>query len=188
MKRVFIVHGWEGTPEKDWMPYLKHELVKRGFDAIVPRMPNTENPKMDEWVPYLNSQITNPDENTFIVAHSLGCITTLRVLEDFDDKQKIGGAIFVGGFGHDLNYKDYNGELASFFEKPIDWEKIKTRANKFVVIHSEDDEWVPVLHNKIYKDKLAAESIVLNGFGHFTAEEGSTEVPIVLQKLLEIAK
>ena len=28
MKRVFIIHGWDGYPEEGWFPWLKEELEK----------------------------------------------------------------------------------------------------------------------------------------------------------------
>jgi len=33
-KRVFLIHGWEGSPEEGWRPWLKKELEKRGFKVI----------------------------------------------------------------------------------------------------------------------------------------------------------
>ena len=35
MKRVYIIHGWEGYPEEGWFPWLKKELEDRGFDALL---------------------------------------------------------------------------------------------------------------------------------------------------------
>jgi len=151
-------------------------------------MPNPDTPNLDKWLSKLKEAIVDPDENTYLVGHSLGCIAILRFLESLDEDQKIGGVIFVAGFGHDLEYEGYKGELSSFFASPTDWNKIKTKANKFVIIHSEDDPWVPIEHSKIYEEKLGAESIILNGYGHFTDGDGVTELPIVLSKLLEIAK
>ena len=29
MKRVFIIHGWEGHPENAWFPWLKKELEQK---------------------------------------------------------------------------------------------------------------------------------------------------------------
>lgn len=188
MKRVFIIHGWEGNPNEGWFPWFKKELEQERFEVVIPAMPNSDTPVFDEWLLKLKGEIKNPDKNTYLVGHSLGCITILRFLETLNDDQKVGGAIFVAGFGHDLEYKGYKGELSSFFETPIGWNKIKTKANKFVIIHSKDDEWVAIEHNKIYEEKLGAESVVLNGFGHFTGDEGVTQVSIVLEKLLEIAK
>ncbi len=44
MKRVFIVHGWDGYPTEGWFPWLKAELEKRGFTVAVPAMPHPERP------------------------------------------------------------------------------------------------------------------------------------------------
>lgn len=188
VKRVIIVHGWEGSPGGDWMPWLRNKLKNKGFDVIIPAMPNPDVPIFNDWLDKLKNEIANPDQNTYLIEHSLGCITILRFLESLRDKQKVGGVIFIAGFAHDLEYEGYKGELHSFFETPVNWNKIKSKANKFVIIHSKDDEWVPVKHNRIYQEKLGAESIVLDGYGHFSGDEGVTEVPVVLEKLLEIAK
>ena len=37
MKRVVIVHGWGGSPEDNWIPWLRKEMEKGGFEVIVPR-------------------------------------------------------------------------------------------------------------------------------------------------------
>jgi esterase/lipase len=36
MKKVFIIHGWDGYPEEGWFPWLKKELEKKGFSVFVP--------------------------------------------------------------------------------------------------------------------------------------------------------
>lgn len=182
MKRVILVHGWEGTPEKDWFVWLKKELEKRGFTLIVPAMPNTMNPTMDEWMPYLSQVVSTPNEDTYLVGHSLGCITILCYLETLQDNQKIGGAVLVAGFGHNLEYKGYENELISFFKTPVDWEKIKKHCNTFVTFHSEDDPYVPVKHGVLFQQKLNAKSIVQQGMGHYNEKE----YPIILEELLKL--
>lgn len=39
MKKVYIIHGWEGYPEENWLPWLKLELESGGFEVNVPQMP-----------------------------------------------------------------------------------------------------------------------------------------------------
>ena len=51
MKRAIIVHCWGGTPNYCWYLYAKHELERAGFEVEVPAMPNTDNPKLAEWLP-----------------------------------------------------------------------------------------------------------------------------------------
>src|SRR4030066_2505824 len=97
-KRLIIVHGWEGYPEEGWFPWLKKEMEKRGWEVQVPTMPNANNPKLYEWLSFLQQITGKTDENTFMVGHSLGCITILRFLETLSDKESIGTIILVAGF------------------------------------------------------------------------------------------
>lgn len=187
-KLAFVIHGWEGYPEGSWRPWLKNELEKRGFRVFVPAMPDTANPTMDKWVPYLAKIVGNPDRNCYFVGHSLGCITILRYLETLGEDQKIGGAVLVAGFGHDLEYEGYKDELSSFFSKTINWKKIKSHCSKFIAIHSDDDPYVPIKHNTFFKEKLDAKSIIMHKKKHFSGDDGIMELPIVLDVLLKIAK
>ena len=186
-RRVFIIHGWEGYPEGSWRPWLKNELEKREFKASVPAMPDTANPIMEKWVQYLAEIVGNPDKNCYFVGHSLGCITILRYLESLSKVQRIGGAVLVAGFGQDLDYEGYEGELSSFFQTSINWKKIKKHCNKFVSIHSDDDPWVPVKHNEIFKKKLGAEAIVMHKMKHFSGDDGINELPIALDSVLKFS-
>src|SRR3989344_3930633 len=98
MKRVFIIHGWGGFPEEGWFPWLKKELEARGFAVQVPAMPDTNEPKIETWVPHLAKLVGEPDEQTFLIGHSIGCQTVLRYLQTLKPGQAVGGALFVCGF------------------------------------------------------------------------------------------
>lgn len=185
-KRAFLIHGWEGYPEEGWRPWLKRELEKRGFEVMAPAMPDTASPTMNRWVPYLEQVIETPDKATYFVGHSLGCVTVLRYLETLKENQKIGGAVLLAGFAHDLEYDGYNGELSSFFKTPINWKEIKKHCDKFMVIHSDDDPWVPVKHSRIYKENLGTETIVMHNMKHFSGDDGINELPIVLDSVLKM--
>ena len=94
-KRVFIVHGWSGSPYKDWIPWLKSELQTRGFEAYAPEMPDPDEPDIAEWVHMLKMSVGKPDRNTFFVGHSIGCQTILRFLETLGEGEETGGAVLV---------------------------------------------------------------------------------------------
>ena len=111
-KRLVIVHGWEGSPEEGWFPWLKAEMEKRGWEVSVPALPNSAEPEQARWLPYLQMIVGKVDKNTFMVGHSLGCITILRFLERLPKEEFIGGAILVAGFDNPLRYK----ELKNFFQ------------------------------------------------------------------------
>ncbi|NIO23334.1 MAG: hypothetical protein GTN38_04910 [Candidatus Aenigmarchaeota archaeon] len=184
VKRIFLVHGWEGGPERDWMPWLKNELEERGFDTIVPTLPDTENPKMGPWLEFLINSVENPDKDCYFVGHSLGCITILRYLETLKEGQEIGGTVLVAGFSDNLGYK----EIDSFFEKPIEWDKIRSRCKRFIAIHSDDDPEVPLKHSGIFKEKLGAEVSIQHKMKHFDQGSGITELPVALESVLKLSK
>lgn len=184
-KKVFLIHGWEGYPEEGWRLWLKNELTKLGFKVTVPAMPDTAHPKLDVWLKHLAKVVGIPDKNCYFVGHSLGCATILRYLENLKENQKIGGVIFVAGFTSNLGYE----ELESFFTGRISWDKIKSHCRKFVAVHSDDDPYVSLHYGQVFfKEKLDAEVIVGHGMKHFSGDDGVTQLPVVLDRLLKIAK
>ena len=183
-KRLVIVHSWEGSLEEGWYPWLKAEMEKRGWEVLVPTMPNSAEPEQSQWVPYLQTVVGKVDNNTFMVGHSLGCVTIFRFLEQLPQGQSIGGAILVAGFDNPLRYK----ELKNFFQEVVAWTEIKKKCNEFITIHSQDDPYVPVENSARFKENLDAKTIALNGYRHFSGEDDVTAVPEILKELLEISK
>ena len=184
MKRVIIIHGWEGKPASNWFPWLKGELEARGIVVLVPEMPETAHPRESEWVPYLAKTVGTPDENTFLIGHSLGGITILRYLESLPEGTRIGGAVLVAAFSEALPNRKAFAELSSFFACPVDFERTRrAAARQFVAIQSDNDRYVPMLHGEIFKDKLGAKLITVKGGGHLNAGDGYLEFPEALAAL-----
>lgn len=181
-KRVFFIHGWGGSPEEGWRPWLREQLEAKGFMVINLSMPDTNHPQMNEWIATLSDAVAEPDKDCYFVGHSLGCITILRYLESLRETKKVGGALLVAAFTDDLGYK----ELSNFFTKDINWEKIKKRANNFTVLLSDNDPYVPVSYGEIFKKKLNAKIIIAPNMKHFSAGDGITQLPAALDALLEL--
>lgn len=184
MKRAIIVHCWDGCPEYCWYPSVKKELEANGFEVVVPAFPETEAPKLASWLPMLQDIVGIPDEETYLIGHSIGCITILRYLETLAPEQKIGGAVLVAGFTDDLGF----AELSNFFTTDIDFDAIKTKANKFVAIHSDDDPFVALKYGDEFKEKIGAELITKHAMKHFSGEvddeESCIELPEVVESVL----
>jgi len=190
-KRVFIIHGWDGYPEEGIFPWLKKELQARDFSVFNPAMPDPLKPRIEAWVKYLEKQIGIPDENTFLFGHSIGAQTILRYLETLLEDKKIGGAVFLAGWVH-LTEEAYEEEedveiARPWLETPLDWDKIKTRANKLIGIFSDNDSLVPITDTEIFKSKLGAKIIIEHDKGHFSGSRGIKNLPSALESVLEIA-
>jgi uncharacterized protein len=190
MKRVFIVHGWEGYPEEGWFPWLKTELEKQNYNVLVPSMPNPSKPEILPWVEHLNKVIGKPDKDTYLVGHSIGCQTILHYLNTISGSVNIGGTIFVAGFVKLQNLKtDEEKKLAKrWLTSPFNWEKVKSLSKKFVAVFSDNDPWVPLSNSDVFKEKLAAKIIIESKRGHFSGSDGIKKLPVVLEELLTISK
>ena len=195
-KRVFIIHGWEGYPKEGWLLWLSKELKKKGFNIIAPQMPNTDEPKIKEWVSFLAKLVGKPDENTYFVGHSIGCQTIMRYLETLKNK-KIGGLVFVSGWFKLTNfsftefpeYEKSSRKIARPWEKnKINFKKIKNTTKNIIAIFSNDDPYVSLDNKKIFAKKLNARIIVEHNKKHFREADNITKLPIVLEKILEMSK
>lgn len=190
MKRVFIIHGWAESPDKDWFPWLRANLESRGFEVMAPLMPNPDEPKIEEWVPYLTNIAKEVDKNTYFIGHSIACQTILRYLEKSPDGTKIGGAVFVAPWiTLTLDTEEEKRISKPWLRAPIDFEKVKKHCNKFIAIFSDNDPFVPLDENKkFFKDKLGAKIIVEHDKRHFYDDASAAELPSALEAVLKISK
>lgn len=188
MKRVFIVHGWGGNPEEGWFPWLKRELEAKGYEVHVPQLPEADKPRIQNWVPKLAEVVSTPDENTYFVGHSMGCQTIARYLETLPDGVQVGGVVFVAGFFKRLTAlsKEDIPIADAWFTASIDFVKIRTHIPNSVALFSDDDPYVPLDNQDDFRDKLGSDIVTVSDMGHFSGNTGTTELPIVLQKLLEM--
>lgn len=184
MKRVISIHGWGGSPDEGWRPWLGKALVKHGIEFINPQMPNTQYPQLSEWLPFLRNIIGRPDTETLLIGHSLGGIMILRYLESLQNDEEVGGVVLVAGFTDDLGIP----ELSNFFATSIDWSKIKTHVEKVVSIESDNDPYNLAKYNDEFKKHLNSETMLLHDRSHFSGDDGITEFPEALHALLLLAK
>ena len=187
MRRVFIIHGWGGSPSEGWFPWLKKELEKKGYRVFVPAMPNPETPVIAHWVDTLRDLVGEPDEHTYFVGHSIGCQTILRYLETLPQEKKIRGAVFVAGWFTLMNLEEEEQPIAKpWLETPMDFEKIKRHAQNFFAVFSDNDPLVPPENKEMFQQRLGARVIVEQGKGHFSGDDGITHLPSALESILKL--
>ncbi|MEK6918552.1 MAG: alpha/beta hydrolase [Nanoarchaeota archaeon] len=194
MKRVFIIHGWDFNPKMNWYESVARTLEKEGFKVEIPEMPDTHSPVIREWVEKLVKIVGEVDEETYFICHSIGCKAVMKYLEgEVADGDVCGGVIFVGGW-FSLSKEATPEPQMKLTAKPwlemkTNFEKIKTRAKKFVAIFSDNDPYVPMNNVTLYQSNLDSEIIMLSGMGHFDEETASTkELPIVVELLKKMSK
>lgn len=182
MKTAYLIHGWDGTPDNWWFPWISEELKKLHYKVISLSMPNPKIPIMKDWLSYAEKNI-HPDKDTIFIGHSIGCQTILRYLTSIN--QKVKACFFIAGwFTLDLHLdtKESQAVAKPWLETPIDFKKVKNNCSRFVVFLSSDDEWVNCKENKsLFENNLDAKVIVEEGNGHYN-------VDIKIPKLLEEIK
>ncbi len=186
IKRVFVVHRWDGTPKSDWYPWLKRELENKGFRVEVPTMPNTSEPKINDWVNHLKKVVGKLDNKTYFIGHSIGCQTIMRFLEKEDYKNKIGNIVFVAGWFKLDNLEGEEVEVIAnpWINTPIDFNKIKRKISKLTVFLSTNEPYGFIKENtRIFKEKLDAKIILEKDKGHFTEDDGISELPEILAEI-----
>lgn len=139
MKNAILLQGAGETQESFWLPYLKIELEKRGYEVWLPQLPGIDNPKLKEILPFVLKN-GNFDKDTVIVAHSAGVPITFSVLEN--TKTKIKKAVLVAGLTEpSTSDPDINKWQENFLQKAYDWQKIKSNCQEFVFVASVNDPW-----------------------------------------------
>ncbi len=191
MKKVFIIHGFGGVPNGGWLPWLSSELSKKGIFACALPMPNTNDPVVSEWVNKMASEVVEPNEEIFLVGHSLGVPAVLRYLESLKEGEHIGGAVLVSGVIEPIEVENPESEFRKidpFMIPKIDFAKIKNIPKKITIVHGTADTVVPFTQAETLSKELGCELVKVEGGSHFSQkmEPICYELPSVLDAVLKI--
>lgn len=178
---VFL-HGFQSSSRRVFFPWLQTELEKRGHTVTALDLPDPFVPNVEAQTDFAMKN-AKFDENTIIVAHSLGTLVALRVLERLN--KPIRKVVLVAGLIE-----------PSFADKPrvvpevmmnwkFDFEKIKKNVKDIRILGDLHDDLIAADQaGKIHKH-LGGELV------EFTAKEphacGATE-PVVLEQSLDLIR
>lgn len=154
-------------------------------------MPNTDEPHISAWVPFLSKTVGRVGTDTIFLGHSIGCQTILRYLEGLDSEAVVGGAVFVAGWFHlimeSLDGEDEKKIANEWINAPIDIAAVRRHLPRPVALFSDNDPHVPLPDSEIFKDGLGSEVIVHQNRGHFTAAGGVLELHAALNEVMTLA-
>lgn len=185
-KKVYIIHGWDGTPEDPLFRWFETEFKKQGYEVTMPYMPEPSEPTIEAWVGKLN-EIVKPDADTVLMGHSIGCQAVLRYLEALPEGVRAGKAVLIAPWMVlDMQTIQEEGEevvdiARPWMETPIDFAKVRARVEKTIAIFSDDDPYVPLSQKDLFEKELGATIIVEHGLGHFSSGDGIKELPSALK-------
>lgn len=182
LKRVFIIHGYKGSSERGWKRWLADKLTTKGYDVYAPAMPVPHKPQKDDWVSVIRDLVGDPRTDDILVGHSLGTIAILRYLETVKNAS-VGKTVLVSSFGEAFKDDDLD-DILTFVETPMDWPAVRAASKDFVIIHSDDDDVVPLPCGLDVARHLGVELKLMHGYGHFSYGDNVLELPEVLDTIL----
>lgn len=183
MRKVFIIHGFEGSPNGGWRPWLMAELEKKDIYACALAMPSPENPIRSEWIEEISRHIERSrNDELYLVGHSLGVPAILRYIESAPNGLVLAGVILVSG----PSEKNNNRKIDNFLDKPFNFVDIKPKASRFVIIHGDNDPNVPVSNAETLARELQGELIIVKNGGHLNGSSGWLTLPQCLDALLKM--
>lgn len=173
--KIYIIHGYTANSQSHWFPWLKEHLDNEKVEVILLEMPDSSNPIKKDWLSYLDKHILELNQNTIVIGHSLGCITSLLYLQN--KMLQIKGVVLVSGFVE----KSPIPELDGFMTDELDYALLKQLIISRISITAKDDDIVPYLYTVEMSKKLESTLIVLDEGKHFLDRDGYYELPVVLE-------
>ena len=146
-----LLHGFTGSVEANFFPWLKQQLEKNGKKVWAENLPDTSNPSIDKQVEFVLKNVEF-NENTVLLGHSLGSVVALKVLERL--KTPIKKLVLAAGFA-EPGFLDHE----RVFEPQIktdgfDFRLIKKNAGDIVLLRAKNDTAVPQERSEFIKSKI----------------------------------
>jgi uncharacterized protein len=168
MIKAYIIHGWGFDSKMPWIKWLERELKKnKKIQVYALDMPNTEFPKIEEWVNYLKRNVGIINEVTYFVGHSIGCQTIMRFLEKLPKNEHIKGCVFIAPWFDLINLKDGEVDIAHpWINSKINFERVEQHTGNILAIFSNNDPYVSEKEVNKFKE-LGVKIIIKKDEGHF---------------------
>lgn len=182
--KFIILHGTDGSPEGNWIPWLAGELEKLGHTTIRPQLPTPQGQSPASWLAKITETVNalgGPDNQTIFVAHSMSPVAVCYFLSTINTS--IHRCFFVAGFSdpYDLNIEPFQTVNPPFLKLNLDWAKVRTNCSKFICIAGDDDPYVPQDILQKFANHLHTKLILVPGGKHLSASGGYTQFPQLLR-------
>lgn len=190
-RTVLILHGTGGSDKENWYPYMREQLEKRGYEVIVPNMPNADMPESKKWLAELEKINDKIKDDTIVIGHSLGCPAAWQFIEKFN--KKISHLYLVAPTHPEMDWKQINetheegvsDKIREFTQQNVDWKKVEKLTGRITIYLSKDDLYIPFDTRELFKKDIDAKFRLYESKGHFTiATAKMTEFPELLEHIL----
>jgi len=179
--KIYLIHGYTASPDSNWFQDFKKKLENENIEICILNMPNSQNPKLSEWINHLEKSINDINEQTIFVGHSLGCVTILNFLNN-SNATKIKGLFLVSGFVESSPISALN----EFVKPPLNYNYLKQLTPNNIAISAIDDDIIPYEYSKTMAEKLNASFTLLKEGKHFIDRDNFTEFPFLIEEVQKL--
>uniref|UniRef100_A0A8C5PBW6 RB binding protein 9, serine hydrolase n=1 Tax=Leptobrachium leishanense TaxID=445787 RepID=A0A8C5PBW6_9ANUR len=181
VKAVIIPGNGGGNVEEScmWYGWTKRRLDKNtNIQCLLRNMPDPFTARESIWLPFMESEL-QCDAHTIIIGHSSGAAAAMR----FAETHQVYAIILVSAYTTDLGYDDE--KESGYFNRPWQWEKIKSNCGYIIQFGSTDDPFLPWSEQQEVADNLGAELHKYTDRGHFQNTEFH-ELVSAVKKLIPV--
>ena len=173
-KQVIILHGWRNRRyEGHWQRLTAAALRRSGHQVYYPQLPSPDEPRYEDWAEVILTELAlareaNQGEEIVILAHSLGCVTWLKLVADGLVTAPVDRVLLVAPADPKLvsDLSGYPLEMAGLGEK------LASAAGSTLAVASDGDEWIPNGIEETYGKPFGLPFVIVPGAKHFSLADG----------------
>ncbi|OGF29989.1 hypothetical protein A2466_02545 [Candidatus Falkowbacteria bacterium RIFOXYC2_FULL_34_220] len=185
-KTILVLHGLCDDSSKHWFPWFKQEFGGRGYNVIIPDMPNPHLPRVERWMDCLKELKDDLSGNLTIVGFSLGTQAACMFIDKYN--VAVNNLILVGPSEKEGKTIEELVEAGlpreslehseKFGEERVDWKNVRRLVKNTIQYLSSNDPYIEIETEK-YSDVLNPQKRIFFNRGHFTEKFG-------IDKILEL--
>ncbi|XP_067936151.1 uncharacterized protein [Watersipora subatra] len=162
-RKVVIVPG-NGSGDvlhANWYGWACKRLKKNeGLECKLENMPDPIYARENIWLPFMEKAL-QCDKNTIIIGHSSGAVAALR----FAESHKVFALVLVSAYVSHLD--DETEKRSGYFDRPWQWNKIRSNCQRIVQFGSSDDPFLPWTEQELVAKETKAEFYRSDTAGHY---------------------
>jgi len=187
LKKAVLLHGTSGSPESNWLPWLKTQLTYRNYRVWVPNLPGNEMPNWQVYNDFLLDSDWDFTDN-LVIGHSSGAVAVLNLLQD-NRCPRIEAGVLVSPWTDTAKANlDHDGLTRERFKNlfppsGFNFELLKQKADDFLILHGDNDPYCPLDQARWLATRTNAELTIITNGGHLNRNSGFSELPQLVSLL-----
>ena len=180
ISNIFVLHSLNGDTLKMWGQDIKETFGQKEIDVIMPEFPIRADSRYEKFDEILSFYLENKqlNENTIVVAHSIGNAYFIRFCKEHNYQPKAYIAVAPGGvYEYPSDRNDYKVEVdKQSYVKEDAFNYVKGMKSIKYCLYSDQDDNNPEKFTRFIND-TNSEGIYLKYYNHFDGYHRIYKVP-----------